>query len=203
MRVGHKTQRHTMVLANKITIGRIFLIPVIIASILLYGESVNSGEPVALYRWLGIVLFVLAALSDALDGYIARKFNQRTWVGELIDPLADKTLMMSTILALTFTPWPWSFPVWFPVLVIIRDVLAILGGFLVYHLAGQIDIKVHWSGKAATLLQICAICWVMLGIPVPSPYYVTVAAAGMTVLAGLIYLRSAVLQVMYQNKVHP
>jgi cardiolipin synthase len=192
-----------MVLANKITLGRIFLIPAVLAGILVYGRSVKGGHPLEIYRWIALGCFVVAAGSDALDGYIARKFKQRTWVGEIIDPVADKTLMVTSILALTFTPWPWSFPLWFPVLVVLRDLLAIVVGFMIYNLSGQIDIRIHWSGKAATFFQICSICWVMAGITFPHPLHVTIVAAVMTLFSGLVYLRAGVLQILCQRAGRP
>ena len=180
-----------MKLANKITIGRILLIPVVIGSILLYAKTIEEGYPRDYYRLTAIICFLVAAVSDALDGYIARKYGQRTWLGEILDPLADKTLLMTTILALALTPWPQSIPLWFPLLIIFRDLLAIAGGYLVYKVTGTIKIKVHWTGKAATFLQVCSVIWVMIGHAYIHPIYVVYLASGLTVVAGLVYLRAA------------
>jgi len=180
-----------MQLANKITVGRIFLIPVIIGLILLYANSIQQGNPRDEYRLAAIACFLIAALSDALDGYIARKYGQRTWIGEIMDPLADKALLMTTILALSLTPWPQSIPLWFPGIIIFRDVFAIAGGLLVYKITGTIEIKVHWTGKVATFLQVCAVMWVMVGHAYIHPIYVVYLASAMTMAAGLVYLRAA------------
>ena len=180
-----------MQLANKITVGRIFLIPVIIGFILLYANSIQRGYPIDEYRLAAIAFFLIAAFSDALDGFIARKFGQRTWTGEILDPLADKFLLMTTILALSLTPWPQSIPLWFPGVIIFRDILSIAGGLLVYKITGTIEIKVHWAGKMATFLQVCAVVWVMVGHPYIHPIYVVYLASAMTVAAGLVYLRAA------------
>ena len=180
-----------MKLANKITIGRIFLIPIVIGSILLYAKSIREGFPRDEFRMVALICFLTAAITDALDGFIARKFEQRTWLGEILDPLADKTLLMSTILALALTPWPQSIPLWFPGLIIFRDLLSIAGGYLVYKVTGTIEIKVHWTGKAATFLQICSVIWVMVGHAYIHPIYSVYLASGMTVLSGLVYLRAA------------
>lgn len=169
------------------------LIPIVIGSILLYSNSIREGYPRDEFRLAAIICFLLAAVSDALDGFIARKFNQRTWLGEILDPLADKTMLMTTILALALTPWPQSFPLWFPVLIIVRDALAIAGGFLVYKVTGTIEIKVHWTGKTATFLQICSVVWVMVGHAYIHPIYMVYLASVMTLLAGLVYLRAAYL----------
>ena len=184
-----------MVLANKITVARFVMVPLVVGAILLYADSLQEGEPVDVYRWLAIGFFLLAAISDLLDGYIARHFNQRSHFGELMDPLADKCLMVSTILCLTFTPWPWSFPIWFPALVILRDVLAVAGAYLVHHLAGEVEMKAHWSGKAATFLQVCAVCWVMFGIEQPHPIWPTALASCLVLLSSAVYIHSAAIQI--------
>ena len=71
-----------MTLANKVTIGRILLIPVFVVAVLYYQES-----GVAWHRWLALGVFLTASLSDALDGWIARRFHQRSQLGAVLDPL--------------------------------------------------------------------------------------------------------------------
>lgn len=192
-----------MLLANKITIGRFVLVPAIVGAILLHASAVRAGSPDQTYRWLAFGLFALAALSDLLDGYVARHYRQQSRLGAFMDPLADKFLMVSTILTLSLTPWPWTFPLWFPVLVISRDILAIAGTFLVNHLAGSVRMEAHWAGKGATFFQIVAVCWVMLGIRVVHPVWPMTLACVFILAAAGVYVRAAVAQVMEAGPTGP
>src|SRR6185295_6973655 len=92
---------HWMTTANKITILRILLVPFFIAQVLYYVG--NGGE---LYRLLAILSFAIAAISDGVDGYIARRYNQRSELGAILDPLADKLLLVSAVILLSFN-WPY------------------------------------------------------------------------------------------------
>ena len=151
-----------MTTANKITIARILLIPVFVMMALYYGRSVERGAPLAWERWAAISIFVVAAASDGLDGYVARRFNQRTRLGETLDPLADKGLLLSGIVTLSVTHWAYRFPVWFPVLVIARDVIVVTGAVILHMLNGHVQVKPSWLGKCATAAQMVALALVML-----------------------------------------
>ena len=94
-----------MTLASKITIIRILMAPVFAVLAIYYGESVKSGEPNETIRWWAVGVFIFAAVSDGIDGYIARHFNQRSKFGAFMDPFADKTLLLTGIVFLTFVPW--------------------------------------------------------------------------------------------------
>ena len=85
-----------MTTANKITIGRILLVPFFIVLVLYYIQTDNEW-----YRLWAIISFALASLADGLDGYIARRYNQRSELGAILDPLADKLLLVSAIVLLT------------------------------------------------------------------------------------------------------
>ena len=113
-----------MTTANKITIARIMMIPVFVMMAIYYGRSVQRGEPLEWQRWTAIAIFIVAAASDGIDGYIARRFNQKSQLGMVLDPLADKGLLLSGIITLSISNWSdlgpryGQFPTWFPVLVI-------------------------------------------------------------------------------------
>src|SRR5881394_456691 len=119
--------------ANKITLVRIAMIPVFVALAIYYGESIRRGAPLEWQRFAAIIVFLLAAASDGLDGYVARRYNQRSRLGVILDPIADKGLLLSGIITLSITNWSQSdpdygkFPVWFPVLVITRDAVILVG----------------------------------------------------------------------------
>jgi cardiolipin synthase (CMP-forming) len=183
-----------MTFATKITVFRILLIPVFVGLAIYYGQSVAEGRPNEGYRWAAIFTFGLAAASDALDGWVARRYNQRSRLGQILDPLADKALLLSAIITLSFTSWRQHFPLCFPLLVIFRDIAAIIGAFLVdYFTGGKCDIRPHWTGKGATFAQIAAVLWLMLDIP--GLIYPTIAAAALTAASGFIYMADGFKQI--------
>ena len=122
-----------MTTANKITVVRILMIPAFVTMAIYYGESIQRGQPLEWQRFAAIAIFILAAVSDGLDGYVARRYNQRSTLGVILDPIADKGLLLSGIITLSLTNWsefePGSgkFPAWFPVLVISRDAILLVG----------------------------------------------------------------------------
>jgi CDP-diacylglycerol--glycerol-3-phosphate 3-phosphatidyltransferase len=150
--------------ANKITISRILMIPVFIALSIYYGHGVQKGAPQEWQRWAAILVFVVAAASDGLDGYIARHYNQRSQLGVILDPLADKGLLLSGIITLSFSNWHYEFPIWFPVLVIARDVVVVSGSLLLHYFFGKVQVHPSWAGKMATFFQMASIAGAMLQV---------------------------------------
>lgn len=189
--------------ANQITLFRILLVPVYIGFAIYYGDSVARGGANEHYRYAAIFVFALAAASDGLDGFIARRFNQKSRLGAILDPLADKLLMLSGIITLSFTAWPQRFPLWFPVIVISKDVLSVAGAFLIDHVAGRCDIKVHWTGKVSTVCQIVALLWVMLDIRVPPAIWSAAVAAFFSVVSGAINLTDGIRQLQSSGHSNP
>jgi len=151
-----------MTTANKITFARIMLIPLFVMMAVYYGKSVQRGHPHDWERWLTIFLFFVASASDGIDGYIARHYNQRSRLGVVLDPIADKGLLISAIITLSFSNWTHEFPIWFPVLVITRDAVIVIGAAVLHHLNGSVDVKPSWIGKAATATQMVAISCYLL-----------------------------------------
>lgn len=192
--------------ANKITISRILLIPVFVGCAMYYGKSVEEGDAAEAWRVAAIVVFGLASVSDGLDGFIARHYNQRSRLGSILDPIADKGLLLSAIITLSLVNWKPNFPLWFPVLVIGRDALAIGGTFLINHLAGRVELRPHWTGKCATVLIMIAIGWVMLRLDGVTgvPLWIPIALAGTFVtLSGFIYLADGLRQLHATGHAHP
>jgi CDP-diacylglycerol--glycerol-3-phosphate 3-phosphatidyltransferase/cardiolipin synthase len=179
--------------ANQITIVRILLIPVFVGLAIYYGESVARGAANESLRWWTIAVFATASLSDGLDGFVARHFNQRSRLGAILDPLADKLLMLAALLTLSFTSWRQTFPLWFPLLVIFRDLASVGGAFIVDRIAGKCEIHPHWSGKVATFAQMAAILWLMLDFPML--YLPTAAAAAFTIVSGFLNLAEGIRQI--------
>ena len=198
-----------MTTANKITVVRIMMIPAFVTMAIYYGESVKRGQPLEWQRFAAIVIFILAAVSDGLDGYVARRYNQRSKLGIILDPIADKGLLLSGIITLSLTSWsdvePESgkFPVWFPVLVISRDAILLVGTLVLYLLNGKVHVKPHWTGKIATVLQMVAIGWVMLQLRIIPLFYVVLAAGVFTLISGIIYVTDGVRQLQAEGHAHP
>ena len=161
--------------ANKITIARLLLIPVFVLLAVYYGASVNRHEPDANLRYAAILVFLVASISDGLDGYIARHYNQRSKLGAVLDPIADKGLLLAGIFTLTFSNWGYEIPAWFTILVVSRDVIVVAGSLGLHYLNGEVQVRPRWSGKIATVFQMTAIVWTMLQLPQP---WVPVAFAG-------------------------
>jgi len=174
--------------ANQITVARILLIPVFVAFALYYGRSCAMGAPVEAWRWAAVGTFALAAGTDGIDGWVARRFNQRSRLGTILDPIADKGLLLTALITLTFSPWPDKFPLWFLVLVIARDLLAIGGALLLGQVAGLRELTPHWTGKVATVAQMTALGFLMLDLPLPWLTLSVWIAGGFTLASGAVYL---------------
>jgi len=174
-----------MNLANKITIFRLLLIPAFASLILSYKEApLGEGE---LLRILALSVFILAAFSDALDGFIARTFNQKTSLGTFLDPLADKLLLLTAIILLSVKiPGLTQLPVWFPVLVFSRDLFLLLGAFIVQLTTHQLKIAPNFLGKATTVFQMSTVLWILLKWP--HPELVWLSTGLLTFTSGVFYL---------------
>jgi CDP-diacylglycerol--glycerol-3-phosphate 3-phosphatidyltransferase len=189
-----------MTLPNKITLGRICLIPVFVMVALYYGRSVARGAPEEWIRWTAIAIFVVAAASDGVDGYIARKYNQMSRLGVVLDPIADKGLLLAGIITLSVSQWQYEFPLWFPVLIISRDVIIVAGAVVLQFVNGELKVKPSWMGKIATVAQMFAIGAVMLwphvtwsfnllGLHVRALDVPVTVAGFFTLVSGLGYVR--------------
>jgi cardiolipin synthase (CMP-forming) len=177
-----------MTLPNILTVGRICLIPVFALAACGYSASIEQGRSDECLRIAAAGIFVAAALTDALDGFLARRYNQRTRLGKILDPIADKGLVATAILTIVLGSWHNAFPVWFAVAVLGRDSLMAIGFFILSNSKGGMTIRVSSLGKAATVFQITTILWVLLGIQWISPIYPSALATFFTSASGLGYL---------------
>lgn len=138
-----------MNIANFITVIRLLITPFIIWLIL------------SSFYKLSFIFFILSGLSDAIDGLIAKKFNQITVLGSYLDPLADKILIVSSILVLGFIG---IIPSWLLILIVSRD-LAILGAVVIsWLMESDLKIKPIFSSKLNTLLQFLYIGLILLNL---------------------------------------
>jgi CDP-diacylglycerol--glycerol-3-phosphate 3-phosphatidyltransferase len=159
-------------------------------------------------RFTAIAIFLVAAVSDGLDGYVARRYNQRSSLGVVLDPLADKGLLLSGIITLSISNWSdidpdyGRFPAWFPVLVISRDAVILVGAMILYLLNGRVHVKPNWTGKVATVLQMVAIGWVMLQLQFLPLLSVVIAAGAFTFISGIVYVTDGVRQLQAEGHAH-
>ena len=195
--------------ANKITLVRILMIPVFVTLAIYYGQSIQRGAPLEWQRFAAIIVFLLAAASDGLDGYVARRYKQRSALGAILDPIADKGLLLSGIITLSITNWSQSdpnygkFPVWFPVLVITRDAVILVGAAILHYFIGnKMKVKPSWTGKVATVCQMCAIAWVMLQLRFLPLWFVVTVAGIFTAISGVIYFIEGVRQLQAEGHAH-
>ena len=134
--------------ANKLTILRVFMIPVFL--LVLYLDVPNAN-------YWALAIFVIASLTDTLDGYIARHYNQTTDFGKFMDPLADKVLVMAAMLWFVEAG---RFPAWALLIVIVRE-FAVTALRLVAVEGGRV-IAAAWSGKVKTASTMVGICVMFL-----------------------------------------
>jgi cardiolipin synthase len=166
-----------LTLANRLTILRILMTPAI--TILL------------LYRYMAaaVALFLLAGITDGLDGFVARRRGQRTALGMVLDPLADKLLLMSAVVVLTLLK---ELPRWFTIIIVSRDVILIGGSLILYMFLGKLFTPPSWLGKTTTGFQIATVLLAMLDnfVPVFRSVVMPVAflTTALTVCSGLDYV---------------
>ena len=133
------------------TFLRIILTPVIVVA-MVYGS------------WgVAFSCFVIASVSDMLDGFLARYLNQKTFLGACLDPLADKLLLISVFSTLVFTHiLPFGIPLWFVGLVLFRELLIVLGFLYIYTQKHPVEVSPSFLGKVTTALQMHFIGWLFL-----------------------------------------
>jgi len=173
---------------NMLTVFRMVLIPVFV-TMLFYQRFI-----------VALAVFVCAGLTDGLDGLLARRFDQRSQLGTVLDPIADKLMMVTAFIVLSMrsifpAPVPSHLPVpfWVTVAVISRDVFIIVGAAAINIMTGFRGFRPSWLGKVNTTVQIVAIAAIMFAASVPyaTGYYLpTVYATVFTlaILSGLHYI---------------
>jgi CDP-diacylglycerol--glycerol-3-phosphate 3-phosphatidyltransferase len=184
-----------MTTANKITILRILLIPFFVVELIYYVETGNE-----IHRLVAILSFAIAAILDGVDGYIARHYNQKSELGAILDPLADKLLLVSGIVALSFNHGPFlgQIPLWLTGTIIGRDLLILIGMVVIQLTVGKVAVRPRIIGKCATVLQMAVVIWVLLKWDQSlNPLwleYLMAGAAICTGVSGLLYVWDGVKQ---------
>jgi CDP-diacylglycerol--glycerol-3-phosphate 3-phosphatidyltransferase len=189
-----------MTTANKVTIVRILLIPFFVVQILYYFR--NGRES---HRALGMVAFAVAAILDGVDGYIARRYNQKSELGAILDPLADKLLLVSGIVLLSHSTQSYLkvIPLWFTATVLSRDALLAIGLVVVQMTCGKVIVRPRLLGKVATVLQMITVIWTLLKWDSAWLSYWTSAAAICTAISGFLYLLDGMRQLSASPRSFP
>ena len=178
---GHRREREPgpkLSIPNLITLARILLVPVVVYAIAL-------GE-----LRLAFLLFMAAAISDAVDGFLAKRFGMKTELGAYLDPLADKVLIVSIYVTLAATG---VIPLWLVILVVSRDFM-IVGAIILSWVVGKpVEIKPHMVSKLNTAAQILFVCLVLASYgygfdALPVLTVVMVLVAALTLLSVGLYL---------------
>ncbi len=166
-----------MTTASKITLARVAMIPAFLAAMYL------SHGQAGLWMYLSLAIFIVASLTDFIDGYIARHYNQTTDFGKFLDPLADKLLTIAAMAM--FCEWG-VFPAWALMIILTRE-FAVTGLRLVAVQKGTV-IAAGWSGKVKTASTMVGLCAMMAvpGIPVLN-WIVIAVIVGTTLYSGMEY----------------
>ena len=163
---------------NRLTILRIILVPVFILSV--FYNELN----------IALLVFVVAMLTDALDGYIARTRGEKTQFGSIMDPIADKMLIGSAFISFSLVsglPEYLKMPAYVPIVIISRDVIILLGATIIYLLAGKIEIRPTIIGKVTAFFQMLTVVALLVRF-VHSNWMWNITVA-LTIISGLDYIR--------------
>lgn len=166
-----------MNLPNLLTIFRILLVPIFIIFV------IHNDFRMAL------IIFIMAGITDGLDGLLARALNQRTTIGAYLDPIADKMLLISAYISLTIKG---MLPGWLSVVVVSRDIIILSGIAIIFLMGKGLNIKPSISSKLTTVFQILTIIGVLYPFSTLHFQLFVTATAVFTVLSGLQYMYSGI-----------
>ena len=160
---------------NLLTIFRILLVPVFVILIINYELKT------------ALLVFILAAVTDGLDGLIARVFNQKTKLGAYLDPVADKLLLASAYITLAVKD---ILPNWLTVIVVSRDVIILIGIVVLVVMGKPVEIKPSLVSKTTTALQILTVIFVIMELNMPSIITSSLIplTAVFTIASGICYI---------------
>ncbi len=188
-----------MTIANLITIGRILLVPIFLVILL---TEMDNKEIIA------FIIFIVASITDAIDGYFARKLNQVTELGKFLDPLADKLLIAAALLALVNAPIESSqsigagatgdmfesvVPAWIATVIILREIF--ITAFRFYFMVKESTFSASWLAKKKTMFQIISISLLIIYKKLPYSEiifevatYILYFAVFLTIFSGIEYV---------------
>ncbi|RAI39710.1 CDP-diacylglycerol--glycerol-3-phosphate 3-phosphatidyltransferase [Rhodoplanes roseus] len=179
-------------LPNLLTYGRIAAVPLVVAC--MYGQIILEGG--IWLRWVAVALFIAAAITDFLDGWLARSWGQQSSFGRMLDPIADKLLVSSCLLMLTADGTIIGWSLWAAIVILCREIL--VSGLREYLAELQVSVPVTRLAKWKTSLQLVAIGFLLAGDAgdalVATKYYV---GFPLVTLTGLLLLWVSALLTLY------
>jgi cardiolipin synthase (CMP-forming) len=178
-RTGGEQNPIAVTIPNFITIGRLILVPLIIWLIV-------AREPMTAFA-----CFVIAGISDGVDGFIARQFNLRSALGAYLDPLADKALLVSIYIAFAVLG---EIPAWLTILIVSRDVLIVGGVMLAWFVGQPIDVRPLIVSKVNTVAQIVLAATVLADLAFPIDLHVE--RLGLVAIVAILTIASAAVYVV-------
>lgn len=172
-----------------LTLIRLILIPFIVISMIMQAWHI------------AFTLFIIAGITDVLDGWIARLLNQRTFLGAALDPLTDKILTIAVFATLSFAQSPlFTIPHWFVMLVLFKELVQITGAIYIYIRKGHLTIAPTWLGKSLGLVQTAFVSWLFAcyffhWVPIKTYFVMLGAVTFLVILTFIDYLRIGFAQV--------
>lgn len=144
-------------LPNILTYARILAVPLIVVCFFLEGRLQSSDFA----RWLSLAIFVVASLTDFLDGYLARRWKQTSNIGRMLDPIADKLVVSVVLLLLAAEGSIAGWSLWAGVIILCREIL--VSGLREYLASLEVSVPVTWLAKWKTAIQLVAIGFLLAG----------------------------------------
>jgi cardiolipin synthase len=183
---------------NLLTYGRILAVPLIVLCFFLEGRLQSSDFA----RWSALVIFALASITDYLDGYLARIWNQTSNIGRMLDPIADKLLVASVLLLVAADGTIAGWSIWAAIIILCREIL--VSGLREYLAALKVSVPVTRIAKWKTTLQMFAIAFLLAGpagdkvLPYTTEMGILLlwAAAAITLYTGYDYFRAGLKHVI-------
>jgi CDP-diacylglycerol--glycerol-3-phosphate 3-phosphatidyltransferase len=145
-----------------LTVMRLLLVPVFLVLLILAAPGSRDSDKL---RYIALSVFALMAVTDILDGYLARKLNQVSKLGTFLDPIADKLLVSATLVVLVFPRFaPASFAIPWPVLwgIFQKDICVVIGALVVKHKIGKVKINANLAGKINTAMEVALVIATLL-----------------------------------------
>lgn len=175
-----------MNIANRLSVLRILFVPLFISSLMYYSADEN------LFHYVALSVFLIACLTDGLDGFIARRLGQKTVLGSYLDPIADKMLLLAGFLSLSFMthlPDEMKIPVWVTIPVITRDAIILLGATMIFLTTGKLKAEPLFIGKLTTVSQMATLVAALMLAPGDLRFYLHLISVFLTVVSGLKYIQ--------------
>jgi len=168
-------QRPALNIPNMLTYARILAVPLVVLCFFLEGELRSSDFA----RWLAFAIFVLASITDFLDGYLARIWKQTSNIGKMLDPIADKLLVASVLLLMAADGTIAGWSIWAAIIILCREIL--VSGLREYLAGLKVSVPVTRLAKWKTTVQLLAVGFLLAG-PAADKLVSHITEAGITLL---------------------